>query len=120
VVRHPPHLTEPVIQNELAELRKSQTASYGIDEASFRRRVEIVRKQGFETTLDVPIPGVSAVAAPVFDHSGSMELAITLIGPTPVIDLDPDGPAATRLLAFTRQLSEDLGYEREPRRRTAG
>jgi DNA-binding IclR family transcriptional regulator len=117
---HTPDLTEPVIQSELAEIRKSQSASYGIDELSFRRRVEIVRRQGYETTMDVPIPGVSAIAAPVFDHSGAMELAITLIGPTPVINLEPEGPAVTCLLAFSEQLSEDLGYQRQPLRRSAG
>lgn len=115
---HTPELTEPAIQSELAEIRRSQSASYGIDELSFRRRVELVRKQGYETTLDIPIPGVSAIAAPVFDHSGTMELAITLVGPTPVIDLEPGGPAVTRLLAFTEQLSEDLGYERKLLRRS--
>ena len=111
---HPADLTEPVIQHELAEIRTSQSASYGIDEISFRRKVELVRKQGYETTSDIPIPGVSAVAAPVFDHTGTMELAVTLIGPTPVIDLSPEGAAMTSLLAFTDQLSEDLGYQREP------
>jgi DNA-binding IclR family transcriptional regulator len=116
---HTPDLTEPVIQRELAEIRTSQSASYGIDERSFRRRVDLVRKQGYETTMDIPIPGVSAIAAPVFDHSETMELAVTLIGPTPVIDLEPEGPAVTCLLAFTEQLSEDLGYDRRPLRRSA-
>lgn len=73
----------------------------------------------YETTMDIPIPGVSAIAAPVFDPSGTMELAITLIGSTPVINLEPRGPAVTRLLAFTEQLSEDLGYDRKPLRRSA-
>lgn len=108
---HNSELTEPIILRELAELETSQSASYGIDEVWFRQRVDLVRSQGYDTTLDIPIPGVSAIAAPVFDHSGNMELAITLIGPTPVINLEPDGAAVTRLLAFTEQLSEDLGYE---------
>lgn len=69
--------------------------------------------------MDIPIPGVSAIAAPVFDHSGTMELAITLIGPTPVIDLEPEGPAVACLLAFTEQLSDDLGYEGKPLRCSA-
>jgi DNA-binding IclR family transcriptional regulator len=116
---HPADLTEPVIQRELKEIKTSQSASYGIDEVSFRRKVELVRKQGYETTSDIPIPGVSAIAAPVFDHAGTMELAITLIGPTPIIDFSPEGSAVTGLLAFTDQLSEDLGYQREPIKRSA-
>ena len=111
---HNAELTEPIILQELAELETSQSASYGIDEAWFRKRVDLVRRQGYDTTLDIPIPGVSAIAAPIFDHTGSMELAITLIGPTPVIDLEPDGAAVGQLLAFTDLLSEDLGYMKEP------
>ena len=113
---HPSDLTEPVIQSELAEIRTSQSAGYGTDEKAFRKQVRAVRKQGFETTLDIPIPGVSAIAAPVFDHAATMELAITLIGPTPTIDLAPNGPDVTRLLAFTRRLSADLGHDPEARR----
>ena len=116
---HPAYLTEPIIARELAEIKTSQSASYGIDDVSFRRKVELVRKQGYETTSDIPIPGVSAIAAPVFDHTGTMELAMTLIGPTPMIDLTPSGAAVTNLLAFTDQLSEDLGCQREPLKQSA-
>lgn len=108
---HPADLTEPVIQSELAEIRTSQSAGYGTDEPTFRDQVRAVRDRGFETTLNIPIPGVSAISAPVFDHTGTMELAITLIGPTPTIDLAPGGPDVTRLLKFTEQLSADLGYD---------
>lgn len=112
-----PEQTRPVIEAELAELRSSQGAGQGpgqgagqgIDEAAFRRRVEVVRGQGFETTTDAPIPGVSAIAAPVFDHTGAMALAITLIGPTPVIDLSASGPGVAALTGFTSGLSRDLG-----------
>lgn len=116
---HSPDITEPVIQREFAEIRHSQSASYGIDDVWFRRRVDLVREQGYETTTDIPIPGVSAIAAPVFDHSGMMELAITLVGPTPVIDLEPGGAAVPRVLAFAERLSEDLGYAQEPLKRSA-
>lgn len=104
-----PEQTRPVIEAELVELRSSQGAGQGIDEAAFRRRVEVVRGQGFETTTDAPIPGVSAIAAPVFDHTGAMALAITLIGPTPVIDLSASGPGVAALTGFTSGLSRDLG-----------
>lgn len=113
---HSPELTEPVIERELTEIRQSQSAPYELEETWFRRRVEQIRTRGYETTLDIPIPGVSAIAAPVFDHSGMMQLALTLIGPTPMIDLAHNGPSVTRLLAVAEQLSEDLGYQRSSER----
>lgn len=78
--------------------------------AAYWAEVARVTAQGYETTLDLPIPGVSAVAAPVFDHTGAMQLAVTVIGPTPQIDLSPDGPSVRATLDFTRQLSADLGH----------
>ena len=44
-----------------------------------------------------PIPGVNAFSAPVFDHSGSIALAITAIGPSG-ISTYLDGPMAKQLL----------------------
>lgn len=79
-------------------------------QVAYWAEVARVAEAGFETTLDLPIPGVSAVAAPVFDHTGAMQLAVTVIGPTPQIDLSTDGPTVQATRAFTAQLSADLGH----------
>ena len=47
------------------------------------------------------------------DILGQMQLALTAIGPTAMIDLSADGPAVTGLLGFTRQLSNELGYRED-------
>jgi hypothetical protein len=39
-----------------------------------------------------------------------MQLAITVIGPTGVLDIRPESADAKALLAFTRRLSAQLGY----------
>lgn len=78
--------------------------------------VAAVRAAGHALTFDRPIPGVSAVAAPVFDFTGAMQLAVTVIGPTPLIDLAPGGAAIRAACAFTAQLSADLGYTGAPAR----
>lgn len=104
-----PALTEPVITREIGESAAGLAANF--DEARYRADVEQVRKRGYETTLDLPIPGVSAVTAPVFDYSGTMQLAVTVIGPTPLIDLSENGATVQSTLAFTRNLSADLGYQ---------
>lgn len=108
---HPAARTEAVIRKEFDQLDRSQTGRYGITEAWFRARLPDIRALGYETTVDIPIPGVSAVTAPVFDHTGTMQLAVTLIGPTPTVDLAPEGPLITRLRRFTGTLSADLGFQ---------
>jgi len=72
-----------------------------------------VRDCGYATTRDVPIRGVSAIAAPVFEHTGVMKLALTLIGPTGLIGLiglEPGSTCVTQLVLFARTLSSDLGW----------
>lgn len=107
----PTSVTEPVVQRELADEEFRRRAFFEVDEKAYHESVEQARRNGYATTTDMPIPGVSAVAAPVFDHSGKMQLCITVIGPTGLIDLAQDGPVVTRLLEFTGKLSSDLGYE---------
>lgn len=97
----PRMMTEGMVAQELPD--PARAAAYWAEAAQ-------IRAAGYATTLDLPIPGVSAVAAPVLDHSGEMQLAVTVIGPTALIDLSAGGPAVRGLLAFTRQLSADLGH----------
>ena len=50
------------------------------------------------------------MTAPVFDYSGTIQLAVTVVGPTALIDLAPDGRTVRAVLEFTERLSADLGY----------
>ena len=46
----------------------------------------------------------------MFDHTGTIQLAVTIIGPTNYIDLSRDGATLDRLITFTKALSSDLGH----------
>ena len=103
-----PALTAPVIAREIRDNATGNAPHF--DEARYRAEVAAIRARGYETTLDAPIPGVSAVTAPVFDYSGTIQLAITVVGPTSQIDLAPEGRTVRAVLDFTGRLSADLGY----------
>jgi DNA-binding IclR family transcriptional regulator len=105
---HSPALTEPVIARELRDSAAANAPTF--DEARYRAEIAAIRARGYETTLDAPIPGVSAVTAPVFDYSGTMQLGVTVVGPTPLIDLAPQGRTVQAVLDFTGRLSADLGH----------
>jgi len=79
--------------------------------AGFEREVEQVRRLGYATANGSPVPGINAVSAPVFDHTGQMQLVVTLIGPARMVDIRRGSPQVERLLAFTAELSSKLGYE---------
>ena len=55
------------------------------------------------------VPGVNAMAAPVFDHTGAMVLAITAIGPAGVFDTTWGGTIALALRQAGAQVSQRLG-----------
>jgi DNA-binding IclR family transcriptional regulator len=79
--------------------------------ADFEKEVEQVRTRGYATANGSPVPGINAISAPVFDHTGQMQLATTLIGPARVVDIRRGSSHIKRLLAFTADLSSKLGYE---------
>jgi DNA-binding IclR family transcriptional regulator len=78
-------------------------------DGSLAARLAEVRARGVSIVADGALPGVSAVAAPVFDESGAMVLCLTAIGPNALVDLRPDGPVARALMQAAAGLSRTLG-----------
>jgi DNA-binding IclR family transcriptional regulator len=76
---------------------------------SYRATLSHIREQGFDTALDAPVPGIHSLAAPVFDHTGSVCLVLALMGSAGGFDSAADGPLARALLAATRRLSWRFG-----------
>ncbi len=106
----PTKLVEPVIRAELQSAQGGWLDVGALSGDALRRAVDRVRQAGVATTRDLPVPGISALSAPVFDHSGHLQLAITVIGPTRKVDVDLKGRHASALMRFTRDLSNKLGY----------
>ena len=55
------------------------------------------------------IVGINAMAVPVFDGFGRLALAIAAMGPTALLNLDPQCQQALTLKALGQQLSLRLG-----------
>jgi DNA-binding IclR family transcriptional regulator len=69
-----------------------------------------VRARGLARVLDQPIPGVSAISAPVFDHEGHLAIAITIMGPTGGFDPDWTSLEARTLSEVAGDISTQLGF----------
>jgi len=69
-----------------------------------------VREQGLATSRDGVVPGVSAAAAPIFDASGRLVLALTAIGPSPNFDTTLNGALSVSLREAASLLSRRLGH----------
>jgi len=72
-------------------------------------RLEEVRREGLARVADVLLPGVSALALPVFDARGTIVLALTAIGPSAVFDSRSEGAVASALREAAQGLSTRLG-----------
>jgi DNA-binding IclR family transcriptional regulator len=75
----------------------------------FDAQLAEVRAHGLSRSVGEVVPGVNAMAAPVFDHTGAIVLAITAIGPAGVFDTRWDGAIAQALQGAADQASERLG-----------
>jgi DNA-binding IclR family transcriptional regulator len=78
-------------------------------EPAFEAELADIRAQRFSSIVDGTVPGVTAVAAPVFDGFGEMVLALTAIGPGATLLPGADSTAARALIACAAELSRRLG-----------
>ncbi|MEW5420391.1 IclR family transcriptional regulator [Amorphus sp. 3PC139-8] len=71
-----------------------------------------IRAAGIAWTRDELLEGISAVAAPVFDHDGRVIQVLTVLGSSPSFDVSPYGPAARAARAEAEAISRSLGFYR--------
>jgi len=84
-------------------------AGPGIFDKAFDIELAAIRSAGISHVVDAAAPGVSGLAAPVFDGSGSLVLALTAIGATASLDTRPQGAPARALKACAAELTAQLG-----------
>lgn len=108
----------PVLRDESREGRRGgRKGSVFDDEMS--AALQQVRDEGLSRVKDVLMPGISALAAPVFDGSGALVLSLTAIGPTAVFDSRADGALARLVGGAARGLSARLGWRDNVRQAAA-
>ena len=116
-------LPEQVVKRHLSVERRGQADSRRIGGAARQDGAEDAartRAMGYATAAGSPIPGINAISAPVFDHTGQLQLAITLIGLAEETDILPGSPHTERVARFASALSEQLGYQSSADRQLPG
>jgi DNA-binding IclR family transcriptional regulator len=78
---------------------------------AFDKEIARIREDGVAGIDGVALPGVSAVAVPVFDARGQLVLGLTAIGPSATFDPGVDGAVAARLKPAAVLLSMRLGWQ---------
>lgn len=77
--------------------------------AAFQAQLQEVRAHGLSRSEGEVIPGVNAMSAPVFDHTGAIVLALTGIGPAGIFDTAWNGDLARALKRCADAVSQRLG-----------
>ena len=81
----------------------------GLMDAALDAELATVRQHRLSRAVDGAVPGVSAMAAPVFNEAGAMVLSLTAIGPSAIFDTRYQGPVAKALTLAAQGLSQRLG-----------
>lgn len=105
-------LPEQIVKDSIAREKREIVGSGRVGKACFmsKREIEHIRDVGYATVEDPPVPGISAYAAPVFDHTGQMVMAITIIGMDYYVEAHAKDKFIPALLEATKSLSFELGY----------
>lgn len=111
----PRSMTQELVRTELAEIRRLQGKALSM--ADVEDRLEKVRQRGLGHTAGDVLPGVLALAAPIYDHNNQLAAVITALGPAGHFNDSFNGPTARELLNSSQKLSERLGstiYHKAP------
>lgn len=80
-----------------------------LDDPAFAAELDAVRTHQVAEVTDQLLPGISALATPVFDGFGQLVLCLAVIGPSATLQTGPDSAAAGHLRDTARSLSQRLG-----------
>jgi len=106
---------QTMAQEELASASDEQRSSLTAKEPISKLR-DAVRKAGCASVRDTNLRGISAVSAPLHDHTGRVCAVLTALGATGGFDATVDGPIATAVRHEAAAISSVLGYSDSPSR----
>ncbi|WP_455287834.1 IclR family transcriptional regulator [Cupriavidus necator] len=75
----------------------------------YAERLARVRAAQVDNALSHPVPGIDTLAAPVFDHTGSLALVIAVMGSSGSFDSSTEGATAALVRQAARRLSWRFG-----------
>jgi len=105
-----PDVVAAAIKSQQAEKLKSRFVGSVEDLKSIEAEIAFVREHGYAPIASNPVPGISAVSAPIFEVGGQLTGAITVIGPAKTLDLDPTGRSVQQCLELADAISARAGF----------
>lgn len=100
----PRHITEDKILEESHDHH---------DRDKIENTLAEIRSRGVAIVRGNQLSSINAISAPIFDHTGTLVAALTILGPERRFNVMWDSQEATDLIEICDQLSERLGYSRK-------
>lgn len=97
--------TDPVLK-----MAETERKSLGMTKKQLQELATVTRERGLARVEGELLPGVSALAAPVFDYGGEISAVIGVIGRSAAFDCSWHGEIAKSLEQAAGELSRDIGY----------
>jgi DNA-binding IclR family transcriptional regulator len=107
-----PAQVQPLLKAEIAQLGKLVRPGMPRNGAQAQAILEEARQKGLGRVVDTLLPGISGLAAPVWDAGGRICLGLVTLGSSASFDAQYEGVAAKALLRLSDQLSAELGHRR--------
>jgi DNA-binding IclR family transcriptional regulator len=105
----PSAVTAPFLAAERAKAEAGRGRALPKD-ADYARILDDIRRARLSRVEGTLLPGLNAMAAPVFDYRGKLSSVIGLVGHRDSLDMDAAGPIAQMLKSTAAELSARLGF----------
>ncbi|MFC5589336.1 IclR family transcriptional regulator [Sporosarcina soli] len=97
----PSHLTAEQISRELSK--------NSISEDQLQEYLNTIREKEYSYVISTIVPGISAIAAPIFDHTSQVIAVLTVVGLENSLDISESSEAVKLLKEKTIEISRLLG-----------
>ncbi len=97
----------------MSEIAGPHAGEGGALAPAYQARLAEIREKQLDNALSKPIPGIDTLAAPVFDHTGSLALVIAVMGTSGSFDSSTGGATAGVLRQAAQRLSWRFGAMHE-------
>ena len=95
-------------EKELSAVLKSSPGSRSVDRAALKLELARFRRQGYALTRGQRVPGITAIAVPIFDANGAVRNNLLLTGPSVRVDAR-DSEFVEIMIAAGHDISNRLG-----------
>lgn len=99
-------VVEAIITNGLEKYTKNTIT----DPDELRAHLKEIREMGYAYSIEEFSEGVITIAAPIYDYTGKIIAALSIVGPKQRIQQHKIPPIAKKVMSASLEISQNMGY----------